>query len=349
LTEGSNKLIKSRILVYKRIEHCVARTFPMNNMKTKIFGSCATGLALTTSDVDIAVSGIETYDRATLCDSLSKISEVLKNFKWVLSNKPILTAHVPVLKLEIDPKIGFTELAEAGLVDETKTRILLNGQGPELNMTEDGENAIIKVDLTLESLGMMGYTVHMGYRSTEFAEKMLAQYKSLYIVTIVLKEFLYNHKLLNTFHGGLSSYCLVLMIVALLQKHGDEGYMKIFRRFLKFYGESFQPEKTGITLSEADPFFDLNHSYETAPLWILDHNNYVDRRNIGQGAYSIKLILHEFEKTSNLIDYLQQKCEEIIMKHKGKIHSVDDIWLLEDPELKNFINSNILDSFINCT
>ncbi len=99
LTEGSNKLIKSRILVYKRIEHCVARTFPSNNMKTKIFGSCATGLALTTSDVDIAVSGIETYDRATLCDSLSQISEVLKNFKWVLSNKPILTAHVPVLKL----------------------------------------------------------------------------------------------------------------------------------------------------------------------------------------------------------------------------------------------------------
>jgi len=101
LTEGSNKLIKSRILVYKRIEHCVARTFPSNNMKTKIFGSCATGLALTTSDVDIAVSGIETYDRATLCESLSKISEVLKNFKWVLSNKPILTAHVPVLKLVI--------------------------------------------------------------------------------------------------------------------------------------------------------------------------------------------------------------------------------------------------------
>jgi len=42
------------------------------------------------------------------------------------------------------------------------------------------------------------------------------------------------------------------MIVALLQKHGDEGYMKVLRRFLKFYGESFQPEKTGITLSESE-------------------------------------------------------------------------------------------------
>lgn len=131
-------------------------------------------------------------------------------------------------------------------------RVILSGQGPELNLSEDGEKAVIKVDLTLESLGMMGYTVHMGYRSTEFAEKMLAQYKSLYIVTIVLKEFLYNRKLLNTFQGGLSSYCLVLLIVALLQKHGDEGYMKVLRRFLKFYGEGFQPEKTGITLCEPE-------------------------------------------------------------------------------------------------
>lgn len=68
-------------------------------MKTKIFGSCATGLALTTSDVDIAVSGIDTYDRATLCDSLLQICEGLKSFKWLVSFKPILTAHVPVLKL----------------------------------------------------------------------------------------------------------------------------------------------------------------------------------------------------------------------------------------------------------
>lgn len=71
----------------------------MDNLKSKIFGSCATGLALTTSDVDIAVNRIETYDKGVLCDYILKIDEVLKGFKWVLSTKPILTAHVPVLKL----------------------------------------------------------------------------------------------------------------------------------------------------------------------------------------------------------------------------------------------------------
>jgi len=71
------------------------------NIKTKIYGSCATGLALTSSDVDIAVSGIEAYDRGQLCDSLLNISNYLKQFKWITSNKPIITASVPILKLVI--------------------------------------------------------------------------------------------------------------------------------------------------------------------------------------------------------------------------------------------------------
>ncbi len=69
------------------------------NVKTKIFGSCATGLALTSSDVDIAVSGLEAYDKFQLCEHLSTISQSLKQFKWVVENKPILTASVPILKI----------------------------------------------------------------------------------------------------------------------------------------------------------------------------------------------------------------------------------------------------------
>jgi DNA polymerase sigma len=69
------------------------------NVQTKIFGSCATGLALTSSDIDISVSGLEAYDRFALGDYLLLISNALNQFKWVTSNDPILTASVPVLKL----------------------------------------------------------------------------------------------------------------------------------------------------------------------------------------------------------------------------------------------------------
>ena len=94
------------------------------------------------------------------------------------------------------------------------------------------------------------------------------------------------------------------------------------------------------------PFFPLNHCYETAPLWILDHNDLVEKRNVGQGAYSIKMILHEFEKSSNIIDLFEQKLENLVIKHKDTIQNIDDIGRIDDPELKSLINSNILDLFI---
>ena len=69
------------------------------NIVTKIYGSCATGLALTSSDVDISISGLEVFDRNMICSYLLQISKLFEKFKWVTSNKPILTATVPILKL----------------------------------------------------------------------------------------------------------------------------------------------------------------------------------------------------------------------------------------------------------
>ena len=56
----------------------------------------------------------------------------------------------------------------------------------------------------------------------------------------------------KNFLGGISSYCLVIMIIAIFQKFGDEGYMESLKRFLSFYGGTFQPELFGITLLEAE-------------------------------------------------------------------------------------------------
>lgn len=115
-------------------------------------------------------------------------------------------------------------------------------------------------------MGIGGYSAHIGYKTTDFVKKMLQKYDSLYIVTMVLKEFLNNRNYLNAFQGlclirllilteflgGISSYCLVIMIVAIFQKFGDDGYMASLRRFFEFYGEIFQPEAVGITLIEAE-------------------------------------------------------------------------------------------------
>ena len=69
------------------------------NIETKIFGSCATGLALPSSDVDICVCGVNANTRTELIQSIMTIHEKLKKFKWVVTSKPIVTANVPIVKL----------------------------------------------------------------------------------------------------------------------------------------------------------------------------------------------------------------------------------------------------------
>jgi hypothetical protein len=51
--------------------------------------------------------------------------------------------------------------------------------------------------------------------------------------------------------GGISSYCLFIMIIAYL-KESNMGFFNdishILLNFLNFYGNNFNPEKTGIAL-----------------------------------------------------------------------------------------------------
>ena len=64
-----------------------------------MFGSCATGLALKSSDVDIAISGFDMLEGPQISGILQVVLEKLQCFKWVTSAKPIYTAAIPVLKL----------------------------------------------------------------------------------------------------------------------------------------------------------------------------------------------------------------------------------------------------------
>jgi len=90
----------------------------------------------------------------------------------------------------------------------------------------------------------------------------------------------------------------------------------------------------------------LNHSYEIAPLWVIEHSTF-QRKNIGGGSYLIKMILHEFERASKTIEFFRIKLEEIAVKNCDIINSVEDIGKIEkDEELKGIMSSNILELFI---
>lgn len=90
----------------------------------------------------------------------------------------------------------------------------------------------------------------------------------------------------------------------------------------------------------------MNHSYEIAPFWVIEHSTF-QRKNIGGGSYLIKMILHEFERAHQTIEFFRQRLEEITLKNSDTINCVEDIGKIEtDQELKEIMNSNILELFI---
>ena len=91
----------------------------------------------------------------------------------------------------------------------------------------------------------------------------------------------------------------------------------------------------------------MNHSYETAPFWVIEHSTF-QGKNIGQGCYWIKLILHEFERASKTLDYFRQKVEKTALQYQEALNFADDIQKIDgDQEFKSILNSNILNLIIN--
>ena len=68
----------------------------------KVFGSLITGLALESSDMDMAVTGLDISDRTTLIEDLHTLTQALDSWDLIKELKSIETASIPVIKAKID-------------------------------------------------------------------------------------------------------------------------------------------------------------------------------------------------------------------------------------------------------
>ena len=75
--------------------------FPGRAPIIKVFGSLMTGLALETSDMDIAVTGLRIDGREDMIDNLHALSDQVHKWALVKDFKAIETASIPVIKAHI--------------------------------------------------------------------------------------------------------------------------------------------------------------------------------------------------------------------------------------------------------
>ena len=247
------------------------------------YGSYATGLCIPASDLDV-VCGLRDAGLA-LRPAFRLLAHELRREPWLDMIKPIETATVPVIKL----------------------------------VSRDEE---LPTDISFDA-AETGVPPHRGVSSVEMARRCLAETPKLRPLVLVVKEFLSEKGLNNTYTGGLGSYCLIIMARTYLhayhsarenmvpvptnsrshhhshQQQSEQPHLMSTEKslqdmgravlgFFRFYGTEFDYATTGISTKRGGTFYrigDVGYYNGTAPLVIEDP--FDPMSNIASGVFSM--------------------------------------------------------------
>lgn len=199
-----------------RIKTVVQKAYP--DAKVLVFGSCATGLNLPNSDIDLLVY----YPAVKEITMINRISSELVKSRICASIEPIKHAKVPIIKL----------------------------QDKETN---------INVDLS--------FNRENGIYCVQLVKQLLKKYPELRPLLLVLKCFLKSRSLNETYHGGVSSFLLTMLVTSYLQNAYKKSHTKQICStnqtdlgkhlvdFLELYGTLFNYEDIGISIRKSGRYF----------------------------------------------------------------------------------------------
>eukprot|EP00743_Colponemidia_sp_Colp-15_P006139 GILK01006598.1.p1 GENE.GILK01006598.1~~GILK01006598.1.p1 ORF type:complete len:1078 (-),score=157.86 GILK01006598.1:278-3511(-) len=259
------------------IQEVVSSLYP--GAQVEVYGSLATGLSLPTSDVDLVVTGIRYPDRAMIIQLLRFLATELEKFVWVRSLQAIDTALVPVIKLVADPMAPY-----------------LDEQGRVVGIPPPYANLPIAIDITFDESLCISPRIrtHFGLASCALLKEYTFTLSAFQPLVVFIKQLLVDRKLNNAYTGGLSSYCIGLMVAAFLNSRpaaAQDNLGQLLLDFLHFYGRTFNCSTTGVSVANGGSFFALP-SVPVAPLVIEDPLN--PGYNAAKNAYAISSVRDTF-------------------------------------------------------
>ena len=201
----------------------------------EVFGSFKHGLCGPSSDVDLVICDVlehyeyvfnsKTSEKNKQSRCLIMLAEHLRTQDWAEEVQAITNAVVPVIKMS-------ASFEEAG-------------------------RGKIWLDISFVS------PIHRGLSTCVFVNLQMSLHPELLPLVLVLKPLLKTKGLNEPLSGGLSSYCLVLMVTAMLKLwkqyyptvHPNLGTLFLF--FFYLFGIVFDPAQDGITVAptSSTPFF----------------------------------------------------------------------------------------------
>ncbi|XP_068669814.1 uncharacterized protein [Aristolochia californica] len=326
-----DNLIKKPYITWavKRVARSLQVLWPRSRIN--IFGSNATGLALPTSDVDLVVRlppvrNLEPIKEAGILEGRNGIKETclqhaaryLANQEWVKNDslKTIENTAIPLIMLVVEVpqdlvtssgglsigKLSNVELDQSGLplsnLLGTDGGSSLSGKKLKAGDVKDWKS--VRLDISFKSPS------HTGLQTTELVRELTEQFPAAVPLALVLKQFLADRSLDRSYSGGLSSYCLVLLITRFLQHEHhvcrtiNQKLGSLLMDFLYFFGNVFDPRQMRISIQGSGIYVNRERGHSIDPLHIDDPLCPIN--NVGRNCFRIHQCIKAFADAYTVLE-----------------------------------------------
>ncbi|XP_061998329.1 uncharacterized protein LOC133715725 isoform X2 [Rosa rugosa] len=316
----------------KRVTRSLQVLWPRS--RTNIFGSVANGLSLPTSDVDLVVSlppvrNLEPIKEAGILEGRNGIKETclqhaaryLVNQDWVKNDslKTVENTAIPIIMLVVEVPNDLIASSSSNVQSPKEEAPHSTGE-PDCNVHSSGiileESAMpkcpqITYDATKDSVSIridisFKSPSHTGFQTTQLVKDLTEQFPAATPLALVLKQFLADRSLDQSYSGGLSSYCLVLLIVRFLQHEYhlgrpiNQNFGNLLMNFLYFFGNVFDPRQMRISVQGSGVYIKRERGCSIDPIHIDDP--LFPTNNVGRNCFRIHQCIKAFSEAYSILE-----------------------------------------------
>ncbi|XVE76922.1 hypothetical protein DITRI_Ditri13aG0019400 [Diplodiscus trichospermus] len=313
----------------KRVTRSLQVLWPRS--RTNVFGSNATGLSLPTSDVDLVVClppvrNLEPIKEAGILEGRNGIKETclqhaaryLANQEWVKNDslKTVENTAIPIIMLVVEVPDDLITSAVSNMQSHIDEQIEKNAEhgNPAHSETVGLEDSAcsqtdygnmkdvksVRLDISFKSPS------HTGLQTTELVKELTEQFPAATPLALVLKQFLADRSLDQSYSGGLSSYCLVLIIIRFLQHEYhlgrpiNQNFGSLLMDFLYFFGNVFDPRQMRISVQGSGLYINRERGCSIDPIHIDDP--LFPTNNVGRNCFRIHQCIKAFSEAYSILE-----------------------------------------------
>ncbi|XP_050387104.1 uncharacterized protein LOC126803343 isoform X2 [Argentina anserina] len=316
----------------KRVTRSLQVLWPRS--RTNIFGSVANGLSLPTSDVDLVVClppvrNLEPIKEAGILEGRNGIKETclqhaaryLVNQDWVKNDslKTVENTAIPIIMLVVEVPNDLIASSASNVQSPKEEAPCVTGEPdtnvhssvvvleeptmpkcPQITYDATKDSVSIRIDISFKSPS------HTGFQTTQLVKDLTEQFPAATPLALVLKQFLADRSLDQSYSGGLSSYCLVLLIVRFLQHEYhlgrplNQNFGSLLMNFLYFFGNVFDPRQMRISVQGSGVYIKRERGCSIDPIHIDDP--LFPTNNVGRNCFRIHQCIKAFSEAYAILE-----------------------------------------------